>query len=74
MATEHSKLKLGKRATFVKTQLKQLPQSEETWEADFQELPKETHGGRYLYEPTTGTVRSSEVAERMRIPVRRRGQ
>lgn len=39
-----------------------------------QELPKEPHGGQYLYEPTTGTVRSSEVAERMRIPVRRRGQ
>ncbi len=39
-----------------------------------QELPKEPYGGRYLYEPTTGTVRSSEVAERMRIPVRRRGQ
>lgn len=39
-----------------------------------QALPNEPHGGRYLYEPTTGTVRSSEVAERMRIPVRRRGQ
>ena len=38
------------------------------------ELPKEPFGGRYLYEPTTGTVRSSEVAERMRIPVRRRSQ
>jgi tetratricopeptide (TPR) repeat protein len=38
------------------------------------ELPREPFGGRYLYEPTTGIVRSSEVAERMRIPVRRRGQ
>jgi tetratricopeptide (TPR) repeat protein len=38
------------------------------------ELPREPFGGRYLYEPSTGTVRSSEVAERMRIPVRRRGQ
>jgi len=38
------------------------------------ELPKEPFGGRYIYEPTTGVVRSSEVAERMRIPVRRRGQ
>ena len=38
------------------------------------ELPNEPFGGRYLYEPATGTVRSSEVAERMRIPVRRRGQ
>ena len=37
-------------------------------------LPHEPFGGRYLYEPATGTVRSSEVKERMRIPVRRRGQ
>ena len=38
------------------------------------ELPREPFGGRYLYEPATGVVRSSEVTERMRIPVRRRGQ
>lgn len=39
-----------------------------------QELPREPFGGRYLYEPTTGIVRSSEVTERMRITVHRRGQ
>jgi len=39
-----------------------------------QELPREPFGGRYLFDPSTGTVRSSEVAERMRIPVRRRNQ
>ena len=39
-----------------------------------QELPREPFGGRYLYESSSGTVRSSEVVERMRIPVRRRGQ
>ena len=38
------------------------------------ELPKEPFGGQYLYEPTTGVVRSSEVTERMRIAARRRGQ
>lgn len=38
------------------------------------ELPKEPFGGHYLYEAATGTVRSSEVAERMRIPVRRRAR
>jgi len=48
MANEHPRLKLGKRASFVKTHLKQLPQVEETWEADFRALPKpleqtETH-------------------------------
>ena len=40
MATEHPRLKLGKRAAFVKTRLKQLPQERETWEADFMALPK----------------------------------
>ena len=42
------KLKLGKGAAFVKSRLERLPQEEETWEADFQALPKpitqsETH-------------------------------
>ncbi len=40
MANEHPRLKLGKRASFVKTHLKQLPQEHETWEADFRALPK----------------------------------
>ncbi len=48
MAREHARLKLGKRAPFVKTHLKQLPEENETWEADFRALPKsadqtETH-------------------------------
>lgn len=42
MAKEHPRLKLGKRAAFVKTRLKQLPQEKETWEADFRALPKPT--------------------------------
>ncbi len=37
---EHRRLKLGKRASFVKTHLKQLPRAKETWEADFRALPK----------------------------------
>jgi len=46
--TSISKLKLGKSAAFVKTHLKQLPQDDVTWEADFRALPKskgqtETH-------------------------------
>jgi hypothetical protein len=31
MANEHHRLKLGKRASFVKTHLEQLPQEDETW-------------------------------------------
>jgi len=38
------------------------------------ELPREPFGGQYLYDSSTGRIRSSEVKERMRIPVRRRGQ
>ena len=45
---EEEKLKLGKGVAFVKSRLKRLPQGDETWEADFQALPKpimqtETH-------------------------------
>ena len=48
MARKEEPLKLGKGAAFVKSRLKRLPQSDETWEADFQALPKpiiqnETH-------------------------------
>jgi hypothetical protein len=38
------------------------------------ELPQEPFGGRYLYEAGTGEVRSSEVKERMRMTLRKRGQ
>jgi hypothetical protein len=34
-------LKLGKGVAFVKTKLRQLPQSEDLWEADFQQCPDE---------------------------------
>ncbi len=45
---DEEKLKLGKGAAFVKGRLKRLPLGDETWEADFQALPKpimqtETH-------------------------------
>ena len=38
------------------------------------ELPMEPFGGRYLYEPATGIVRSSEVTERMRLTGHRRNR
>jgi hypothetical protein len=40
MSSEHPRLKLGKRASFVKTHVKRLPQVDETWEADFRALPR----------------------------------
>ena len=41
MPKDRHELKLGKGATlFVKSQLKRLPQEDETWEADFRALPK----------------------------------
>jgi hypothetical protein len=38
------------------------------------ELPMEPFGGRYLYEPATGIVRSSEVTERIRLTGNRRNR
>jgi hypothetical protein len=40
VAIEQPRLKLGKSAAFVKTQIKRLPQVDESWEADFQALPR----------------------------------
>ena len=40
MPREEEKLKLGKGAAFVKSRFKRLRQEDETWEADFQALPK----------------------------------
>jgi hypothetical protein len=40
VAREEEKLKLGKGAAFVKSRFKRLRQEDETWEADFQALPK----------------------------------
>ena len=48
VAREQEKLKLGKRAAFVKSRFKRLRQEDGTWEADFRAMPKpitqsETH-------------------------------
>jgi hypothetical protein len=40
VARVEEKLKLGKSAAFLKGRLKRLRQEDETWEADFQALPK----------------------------------
>jgi len=40
VAREEEKLKLGKGAAFAKSRFKRLRQEDETWEADFQALPK----------------------------------
>src|SRR5262249_55147048 len=40
VAREEERLRLGKGAAFVKGRLKRLRQEEETWEADFQALPR----------------------------------
>ncbi len=39
MPREPERLKLGKGAAFVKSQLRYLPQEDDTWEADFLPLP-----------------------------------
>ena len=86
VAKEHPRLKLGKRASFVKTHLKQLPQEEETWEADFRALPKpadqtETHylglvvalpkGDPLVYLPVEYTPTVNDLADLLADAMRR---
>jgi hypothetical protein len=86
MAQEHPRLKLGKRASFVKTQLKRLPQVEETWEADFRALPRppeqpETHylglavvlpkGDPLVYLPVEYTPTVNDLADLLAEAMRR---
>jgi hypothetical protein len=78
MAKEQSRLKLGKRAAFVKTHLKQRPQTKETWEADFRALSRprgqtETHylgivvalprGDPLVYLPVEYTPNVNDLAD-----------
>jgi hypothetical protein len=86
MAKEHPRLKLGKRAAFVKTRLKQLPQAKEAWEADFRALPKptgqtETHylgvavalpkGDPLVYVPVEYTPNVNDLADLLADAMRR---
>jgi hypothetical protein len=86
MAKERGRLKLGKRASFVKTHLKQLPQEEETWEVDFRPLPKpegqtDTHylglavalprGDPLVYLPVEYTPTVNDLADLLADAMRR---
>jgi hypothetical protein len=86
MANEHPRLKLGKRAAFVKTHLKRLPQQEETWEVDFRALPKpaeqaDTHylglvvalpvGDPLVYLPVEYTPTVNDLADLLADAMRR---
>src|SRR3954464_10523525 len=86
VAKEHSRLKLGKGAAFVKTHLKQLPREKETWEADFRALPKsadqtETHylglvvalprGDPLVYLPVEYTPTVNDLADLLADAMRR---
>jgi hypothetical protein len=68
VAGDENKLKLGKGNAFVKSQLKRLPQEDETWEADFRALSKPisqsaTHYvGMVLTQPD-GFLRAEDVIE-----------
>src|SRR4051812_26243722 len=81
-----SRLKLGKRASFVKTRLKQLPQTKESWEADFRAMPKprgqpETHylgsvvalpkGDPLVYLPLEYTPNVNDLADLLADAMRR---
>jgi hypothetical protein len=66
---EEEKLKLGKGAAFVKGRLKRLRQEDETWEADFQALPKpvtqsQTHYRGMVVAPDGSFLADSHVEGR----------
>jgi hypothetical protein len=53
MVEYHEHLKLGKRAAFVKSKLRNLPQTDDVWEVDFQPVPAQVwkrlaHGELWL--------------------------
>jgi hypothetical protein len=86
MAQEHPRLKLGKRAAFVKTHLKRLPQQAETWGVDFRALPRpagqtDTHylglavalprGDPLVYLPVEYTPTVNDLADLLADAMRR---
>jgi hypothetical protein len=86
MAKDHPRLKLGKRAAFVKTHLQRLPRQEETWEVDFRALPKpadqtDTHylglvvalprGDPLVYLPVDYTPTVNDLADLLAEAMRR---
>src|SRR5260370_1242500 len=69
VAREEEKLKLGKGAAFMKGRFKRLRQEDETWEADFQALPKpitqsETHYLGMVVAPDGSLLADSHVEGR----------
>jgi hypothetical protein len=69
MPREEEKLRLGKGTAFVKGPLKRLRQEDETWEADFQAIPKpitqsETHYRGMVVAPDGSVLAESQVEGR----------
>jgi hypothetical protein len=69
VAREEEKLKLGKGAAFAKASLKRLRQKDESWEADFQALPKpitqnQTHYRGMVVAPDGSLLADSHVEGR----------
>jgi hypothetical protein len=60
---EEEKLKLGKGAAFAKARLKRLRQVDETWEADFQALPKPITQSQTHYRGTVVVPDGSLLAD-----------
>src|SRR5712692_1380266 len=68
MARQEEKPKLGNGAAFDVTRLKELPQENETWEADFEALPKpytqsERHYLGMVITKTDGSIRAEVQVE-----------
>jgi hypothetical protein len=72
MPREEEKLRLGKGSAFVKGRLKRLRQEDETWEADFQALPRpitqsQTHYLGMVVAPDASFLADSHVEGRPTI-------
>jgi hypothetical protein len=65
MVEYHEHLKLGKGAAFVKSKLRNLPQTDDVWEADFQPVPAQVWKRLVQGEPWLGLVVS--VPERFHL-------
>ena len=69
MVEYHEPLKLGKGAAFVKSKLRNFPQADDVWEADFQPIPgqacKRVHRGGLWSGLVVGVPGNLPLADRL---------
>lgn len=63
MPNATNKLKLGKGAAFVKSQLRRLPQNDDVWEVGFGPIDKDETWLGLVVSPPSGAILASELCE-----------